>query len=262
MAELEKATEKAPELANNAAIVFEHLNDRKNAVEKDPRSPGGQGYTGFEAVLSWVFDQSQAINTYDKNGYILKVNLFESKCSSYQNPESLKEEMAKDPSFYEDCAAILGPNQPSITTPDPTATGRQFAEAEQRKSDTKAKSERKSEPEAKAPERSAPDQVKDPVEEVRKKLDKDELRKRAIERLREAVEKGTQDVAKLRKRLEDQLGIKLPAPDRLPPPPENPQAPTPTFPGPVPAPQVPVPQAPSVPNTGATGQLLDYLLAP
>ena len=135
VAELDKATKQAPELANNSAIVFEHLNDRKNAVEKDPRSPGGQGYTGFEAVLQWVFDQSQAINIYDKNGYMLKVNLFHSKCSNYQNPESLKEEMAKDPSFYKDCAAILGPNQPSITTPDPTSTGRQFAAAEKKTTD-------------------------------------------------------------------------------------------------------------------------------
>src|SRR5215218_7811319 len=143
--ELAKATEKAPELAGNAAIVTEHLNDRKHAVEKDPRSPGGQGYTGFEAVLQWLFDQSQAINIYDKNGYILKVNLFHSKCSNYQNPQSLKAEMAKDPSFYEDCAAILGPNQPSITTPDPTATGRQFASAENEQT-----SKEKAEPEEKA----------------------------------------------------------------------------------------------------------------
>src|SRR5215212_10255210 len=117
VADLNKATAQAPELAGNAAIVTEHLNDRKHAVEKDPRSPGGQGYTGFEAVLQWVFDQSQAINTYDKNGYILKVNLFHSKCSNYQNPQSLKAEMAKDPSFYKDCAAILGPNQPDPTRP-------------------------------------------------------------------------------------------------------------------------------------------------
>jgi len=259
VAELDKATEKAPELANNAAVVFEHLNDRKHAVEKDPRSPGGQGYTGFEAVLQWLFDQSQAINIYDKNGYILKVNLFHSKCSDYQNPKTLKEEMAKDPSFYKDCAAILGPNQPSITTADPTATGRQFASAENKQSASKERSERK-EPDAKAPERSIPDRGEDPVEQVKKKLDKDELRKRAIERLRDAIERGRGDVDKLRKRLEDQLGIKLPDPQKLPPPPSNPQAPTPTFPGPVP--QAPAPQAPSAPSTGATGQLLDYLLAP
>src|SRR5215208_4343835 len=259
VAELDKATEKAPELADNAAVVFEHLNDRKHAVEKDPRSPGGQGYTGFEAVLQWLFDQSQAINIYDKNGYILKVNLFHTKCSDYQNPKTLKEEMAKDPSFYKDCAAILGPNQPSITTPDPTATGNQFAAEEHKQSASKERSERK-EPDAKAPERSIPDRGEDPVEQVKKKLDKDELRKRAIERLRDAIERGRGDVDKLRKRLEDQLGIKLPDPQKLPPPPSNPQAPTPTFPSP--APQAPTPQAPSVPDTGATGQLLDYLLAP
>jgi virulence factor Mce-like protein len=261
VAELDAATKQAPELANNAAIVFEHLNDRKHAVEKDPRSPGGQGYTGFEAILQWLFDQSQAINIYDKNGYMLKVNLFHSKCSDYQNPQSLKEEMAKDPSFYKDCAAILGPNQPSITTPDPTSTGRQFASAEKKQSTTKAKSERR-QPDAEAPDAKAPDQVKDKVDDVTKKLDKDELRKRAIERLRRAIEDGKGDVDKLRKRLEDKLGIKLPDPQKLPPLPSNPQAPTPTFPSPSPLPQTPAPQVPSVPNTGATGQLLDYLLAP
>jgi virulence factor Mce-like protein len=262
VAELNQGTRQAPELANNSAIVFEHLNDRKNAVEKDPRSPGGQGYTGFEAVLQWVFDQSQAVNVYDKNGYMLKVNLFHSKCSDYQNLQSLKEEMAKDPSFYKDCAAILGPNQPGITQPDPTATGRQFAE---KKSPVEHKSERKEskQPDVSKPEQSAPEPLKGPVEDLKKNLDKDELRKRAIERLREAIEKGNQDVEKLRKRLEDRLGIKLPAPDKLPEPPSNPSIPTPSFPAPSPgAPAPSVPSVPSVPDTGATGQLLDYLLAP
>ncbi len=233
VAELNQGTKNAPELANNSAIVFEHLNDRKNAVEKDPRSPGGEGYTGFEAVLQWLFDQSQAINIYDKNGYILKVNLFHSKCSEYQNPKTLKEHMAEDPSFYKDCAAILGPNQPSITTPDPTAKGNQFSEGHG-PAPANSKSESKSsKPDAKQPD--APEQVKGPVDEVKKKLDKDELRKRAIERLRDALEKGNQDVGKLRKRLEDRLGIELPAPDKLPEAPPSspaPSIPTPTFPTP------------------------------
>ena len=259
VAELNKGTQQAPELANNAAIVFEHLSDRKNAVEKDPRSPGGQGYTGFEAVLQWVFDQSQAINIYDKNGYILKVDLFHSKCSNYQNPKTLKAEMAKDPSFYKDCAAILGPNQPSITTPDPTATGNQGYAEDHAPKPPEKQSERK-QPDVKQPENNLPDQVKGPLDELKKKLDKDELRKRAIERLREAIETGRGDVDKLRKRLEDRLGIKLPDPEKLPPAPSNPEVPTPTFPSP--APVAPTPSAPSVPDTGATGQLLDYLLAP
>jgi phospholipid/cholesterol/gamma-HCH transport system substrate-binding protein len=260
VAELTRGTRNAPELADNTAIVLEHLNDRKNAVEADPRSPGGKGYTGFEAVLQWVFDQSQAVNIYDKNGYMLKVNLFTSKCSDYQNLQSLKAKMASDPSFYKDCAAILGPNQPGITTPDPTSTGRQFAE---KKAPAEKKSERKAPvkaPDVSKPEQSVPEPLKGPLDELKKKLPKDELRKRAIERLRQAIEDGRGNVEKLRKRLEDRLGIQLPPLDKLPeaPAPSAPSIPTPSFP----SPSAPAPSVPSVPDTGATGQLLDYLLAP
>src|SRR5918997_3899703 len=256
VAEVNAGTEKLPELADNGAIVLEHLSDRKHAVEKDPRSPGGQGYTGFEAVLQWVFDQSQAINIYDKNGYILKVNLFHSKCSAYQTPKTLKEEMEKDPSFYKDCAAILGPNQPSITTPDPTATGRQFASNRMQtaKAEEEEPKERKPPPEQEKPEDvvkepSTQSTPEDPVAPVTKKRDKDELRKRAIERLRRATEKGTGDVQKLRERLEDRLGIELPRIPEIPKRPSNPQVPTPSFPAPqIPSPSVPGVPAPSVPN--------------
>lgn len=260
VAELSKATKKAPELANNSAIVLEHLNDRKHAVEKDPRSPHGQGYTGFEAILQWVFDQSQAINVYDKNGYMLKVNLFHSKCSDYQNPQTLKEQMAKDPSFYKDCAAILGPNQPSITTPDPTATGHQFTSAHppapQKKSTAKQK------PASKPAAPKVPDSVKNKVDGITKKIDTAKLRKKAIERLRKAIANGTQDVEKLRKRLEDQLGVKLPKVQDLPPAPANPQTPVPTFPAP--GGGGTAPPAPALPkiDTNTTGPLLDYLFAP
>ena len=75
VAELTKTTAKAPELANNLEIVLRDLDDRGRAVEKDKRSPGGQGYTGFEAVLSYIFDQTMAINVFDENGHILKINL-------------------------------------------------------------------------------------------------------------------------------------------------------------------------------------------
>ena len=108
----DRVAAKTPELANNLDFVLEHLDDRKRAVEKDPRSPGGQGYTGFEALLQYVFDQTMAINAFDSNGYMLKVNLFLSQCSDYQNLQSLKKKLKEDPSFYEECAAILGPHQP------------------------------------------------------------------------------------------------------------------------------------------------------
>jgi virulence factor Mce-like protein len=127
--QLGEAVAHMPEVSSNLAIMLEHLGDRRFAVEKDPRSPGGQGYTGLEAVLQYVFDQSMAINIFDANSHLLKVNLFESKCSDYQNLESLKEQMKKDPSFFEDCGAGLGPNQPGITQADLTA-GRHKASAE------------------------------------------------------------------------------------------------------------------------------------
>jgi virulence factor Mce-like protein len=245
VAELSAATRKAPELANNSAIVLEHLNDRKHAVEKDPRSPGGQGYTGFEAILQWLFDQPMAINTFDKNGYILKVNLFHSKCSDYQNPETLRAEMAKDPSFYQDCAAILGPNQPGITSPDPTRTGFKY--------------EKTPAPPVRTQARKKSGRKRDPVEDVKKEA----------RRKREDRGKGRPDIDKeLGKRLQDQLGIDLPDVPGVPETPQVPNVPAPQVPN-VPLPQVPnlpslpnVPDTPNLPDTGATGQLLDYLFAP
>ena len=43
VAELRRFARDTPELGKNLAIVLEDLYDRKRAVEKDPRSPGGQG---------------------------------------------------------------------------------------------------------------------------------------------------------------------------------------------------------------------------
>jgi hypothetical protein len=246
--ELAAGTQKAPELANNSAIVFEHLNNRDNAVEEDPRSPGGKGYTGFEAILQWLFDQSQAINIYDKNGHILKVNLFHSKCSAYQNPKTLREQMAKDPTLYQECAAILGPNQPGITTPDPTSTGNQFHSAAEAPHAKKQRSEPK-------PERRQQEAPRKPDTGGGGKVD--DVKRDAEKKLRDAVPKLDPDVAKeLGKRLQDQLGIDLPNVPGVPAPqpPALPQAPS--------APSVPSVPAPQGGAGGATDQLLDYLFAP
>ncbi len=125
IAELNRFSANTPELANNLDFVLRDLDDRKRAVEPDPRSPGGKGYTGMEALLQYMFDQPMAINAFDSNGYMLKVNLFVSECSEYQNRHSLKEKLKEDPAFYARCAAILGPNQPGITQADPSYTGAQ-----------------------------------------------------------------------------------------------------------------------------------------
>jgi virulence factor Mce-like protein len=234
--ELASATENAPELANNAAIVLEHLDDRKNAVEKDPRSPGGQGYTGFEAIMSWLFDNSMAINTFDQNGYMLKVNLFHSECSEYQNLQSLKEHMQKDPGFFQRCASILGPNLPGITQPDPSFTGAQHQEKHGPESARRNAAAKRDQPAA--------------ADQPRREAD------RGREKLTDAERKARRQAREMVKRLEETLGIDLPdAPFVLP---------QPGLPGGV-APDTGV----QVPDTGLgaasdaqANQLLDYLFAP
>jgi virulence factor Mce-like protein len=203
IAELNRASTNAPELTNNLAIVLDDLDDRKRAVERDPRSPGGQGYTGFEALLSYVYDQTMAINTFDSNGYMLKVNLFLSECSDYQSLATLKEKLKEDPAFYQRCAAILGPHQPGITQPDPSYTGAQ-----------------------KGPEHHLPAAEK---QETKKQAASKEPEPERADKPQQPTDKAAEELAE---RIEETLGIELP---------EVPQAPeVPALPIPLPSlPQAP-----------------------
>ena len=122
-----------PEVVTNLAMTLEHLHDRNFAVEKDERSPGGQGFTGFEAFLQYIFRQSQAVNVYDANSYMLKVSAFlDSNCANYTDPE-----MARNPD-RQYCRAILGPSQPGIDQPDPTARPAATRAKKRTKKDRKA----------------------------------------------------------------------------------------------------------------------------
>ncbi len=115
--ELDRFTQKAPEVGNNLRFILEHLNDRDKGVEDDPRSPGGKGYTGFEALLTYVFDQVMSVNIYDQNAHVLNISVIppEDPCAAYADVER-----AKDPET-KDCASALGPNQPGINFVDPSA---------------------------------------------------------------------------------------------------------------------------------------------
>jgi virulence factor Mce-like protein len=118
IAELRKGVDDLPEAATNLAMTLEHLDDPKFAVEKDARAgrPNG-GYTGLEAVLRYFFSQSQAINLFDANSFILKVSLFlDRECANYQDAQTIK-------TNPERCRAWLGDNQPGINSPDFTKTG-------------------------------------------------------------------------------------------------------------------------------------------
>ena len=111
--------EDSPEMANNLSIILRDLDDRSRAIAPDPDSPGGKGYTGLEAILQYVFDQSLALNIFDQRGYSLKLNALINECSDYTDGAEARGDMER----YARCTQALGPNQPGITTPDPTATG-------------------------------------------------------------------------------------------------------------------------------------------
>lgn len=138
IAQIRDLTKDSGELSTNLAVVLEHLEDRRNAVEKDKDSPGGEGYTGLEALLQYPFDQSQAINIFDQRGYLLKLLILENECSDYTNAETAR----KDPERTKRCNAYLGPNQIGVTRPDPTATGRAGSAARRSSADRDAKRDR------------------------------------------------------------------------------------------------------------------------
>jgi phospholipid/cholesterol/gamma-HCH transport system substrate-binding protein len=105
-----------PELGKNLAIILEHLDNRDFAVQKDPRSPGGNGYTGLESLLTYIYYQVLSVNVYDSHVHILKVSLLPgSPCAAYADAEKVK----SDKALADQCSATLGPNQPGINYPDP-----------------------------------------------------------------------------------------------------------------------------------------------
>ena len=97
----------------NLRFVLEDINDRGRATEPNRLSPGnGGGFTGLEALLQYVFVQSQAINIYDSKGFLLKLNVLLNECSQYTNAQTAIEH----PDRTNRCKQWLGPTQPGVTT--------------------------------------------------------------------------------------------------------------------------------------------------
>ena len=129
-----------PELAQNLAITLQAIDTRKpipgyagGPVEADPRSPdGGIGYTGIEGLLQYVFNITNAINTFSTWGHELAVDAFASTtCSPYTTPQTLANNIANytktggnlnsdNPANPRTCYAFDGPNQPGVNEPDPS----------------------------------------------------------------------------------------------------------------------------------------------
>jgi hypothetical protein len=100
----------ATEPTRNLRFVLEDLDDRGRAVERNRLSPTGAGFTGLEALLQYVFTQSQAVNVYDSKSYMLKIGLLINQCSQYTNAQSAREH----PERTRACRQWLGPNQPGV----------------------------------------------------------------------------------------------------------------------------------------------------
>jgi virulence factor Mce-like protein len=110
-----------PELAQNLSIVLNDLDTQNRAVERDPRSPGGKGFSGLQALLGYVFNQALAVNTYGPFGHMLAVDAFFSKmCSPYATPATIAMALKAYGPQYRECYSWLGPNQPGVNETDPT----------------------------------------------------------------------------------------------------------------------------------------------
>jgi ABC-type transporter Mla subunit MlaD len=110
-----------PELANNLAIVLNDLDTQNRAVERDPRSPGGKGFSGLQALLGYVFNQTLAINAYGPLGHFLSVDAFFSKmCSPYATAATVAMALKAYGSQYRQCYSWLGPSQPGVNETDPS----------------------------------------------------------------------------------------------------------------------------------------------
>jgi virulence factor Mce-like protein len=121
VADLNRFATSTPELAKNLAIVLRDLDTQSRAVERDPRSPGGKGFSGLQALLGYVFNQTLAINTFGPQGHVLAVDAFFNKmCSPYASPATVAMALKQYGPTYRQCYSWLGPNQPGVNTTDPS----------------------------------------------------------------------------------------------------------------------------------------------
>jgi virulence factor Mce-like protein len=250
IAKLRELSVNAPPFAKPLRQFLQTIDDRKRAIENDPRAKetappapdptaisGSGGFTGMEAIWNYFFWQTLSINMLDDDAHMLRASLSAvPDCMEFRNTPP---ETPADQETFRRCNSYLGPNQPGIFSPDPLDGSASSARlrAESGKPATRLGEQRgEGMPEA-GPlpgqrDLSKPQIVLPPdVQELLDSLTPRQLRKlgrRKLPRNPEELRRELQEV--------------------LPSPPSSPSAPS----------------APTVPplSDQTTGQLLDYLLAP
>jgi virulence factor Mce-like protein len=136
IAELRELAEGAPAVAKPLRQFLQTLDDRRRAVENDPRAKASGppapdkthipensegGFTGMEAFWDYFFWQALAINGRDDVGHILRIAGLENDCTGYRSADADPGPDVED--VFERCNQWLGPDQPGITSPDPVEGG-------------------------------------------------------------------------------------------------------------------------------------------
>src|SRR5206468_4805297 len=136
----------APATAKPLRQFLQTLDDRSRATDQDPRAAAtappspdptsnakGRGFTGMEGILNYLYWQTLSINEFDGIGHFLRVLLFDDPdCSPYTadaRPPSRGGKNAQGDRGRKRCASYLGPYQPGINAPDPSARGASLSAA-------------------------------------------------------------------------------------------------------------------------------------
>jgi ABC-type transporter Mla subunit MlaD len=117
--ELRELSEDAPRLAKPLRQFLQTIDDRERSVDDDPlherlappapdktAAQEGEGFTGMEALLNYVYWQTLGINGFDQVSHFLRIVLLRNDCSGYQN--------APDEHLINLCSTGTGPYQPCI----------------------------------------------------------------------------------------------------------------------------------------------------
>ena len=128
--ELRRLASEVPGLAKPLRQFLQTIDDRRRAVEQDPRAAatdppapdkthigsGRGGFTGMEAIWNYFYWQALSTNALDDVGHVLRIGLFLNACSEYFVTREGHEET------FDECNQWLGPYQPGVNAPDPTVS--------------------------------------------------------------------------------------------------------------------------------------------